>query len=121
MKTTIVYNPKATGFNKDVLNRAYANFRNQGMTVQTFKSTFSGKLPELVKKANKESDIIVTLGGDGTLGEAFEAFPSGKLYKYVVGLTDDPAEAKKTFARIKDKFPGSFLVKIENGIPARTQ
>lgn len=54
-------------------------------------------------------------------GEAFEAFPSGKLYKYVVGLTDDPAEAKKTFTRIKDKFPGSFLVKIENGIPARTQ
>ena len=52
-------------------------------------------------------------------GEAFEAFPSGKLYKYVVGLTDDPAEAKKTFARIKDKFPGSFLVKIENGAPVR--
>ncbi len=52
-------------------------------------------------------------------GEAFEAFPSGQLYKYVVGLTDDPAEAKETFARIKDKFPGSFLVKIENGTPVR--
>ena len=74
MKATIVYNPYATGFNKEVLNKAYANFRNQGMNVQTFKSTYSGKLPKLVKKANEESDIIVTLGGDGTLGEAFEAF-----------------------------------------------
>lgn len=48
-------------------------------------------------------------------GYACEKFPVGNLYKYVVGLSDDLAEAKKKNQEIKKKFADSFLVKIENG------
>lgn len=39
---------------------------------------------------------------------------SGKLYKYVVGVSADKDEAKKNFKEIKKNFPDCFFVRIEN-------
>ena len=37
---------------------------------------------------------------------------SGDLYKYIIGVSEDEAEAKKNFSRIRQKNPDCFLTKI---------
>lgn len=70
MTVAIVYNPNATGFDRFVLNRACMTFNKYGK-VKIYPSRYPGNVIELVKKANEECDYIVTLGGDGTMGEAY--------------------------------------------------
>ena len=40
---------------------------------------------------------------------------TGKVYKYIIGVSDDPDKAREESKKIKKKFPDSFLVKIEDG------
>ena len=40
---------------------------------------------------------------------------TGKVYKYIIGVSDDLNEAREESKKIKKKFPDSFLVKIEDG------
>ncbi|MDD7456135.1 MAG: N-acetylmuramoyl-L-alanine amidase [Bacteroidales bacterium] len=47
-------------------------------------------------------------------GYECKRFVSGKLYKYVVGISNDKDEAKKNLKEIKKYFPDCFLVQIEN-------
>ena len=46
-------------------------------------------------------------------GYPFVALWTGKLYKYIVGISDDLSEAQNEMKKIKKDFPESFLVKIE--------
>ena len=71
MKASIIYNPNATGMNEDVLKSMNMTLSKQGIMVNEFESRYPGHTVELVKKVNDDSDLIVTMGGDGTLGEAF--------------------------------------------------
>lgn len=48
-------------------------------------------------------------------GNPFKKYPAGKYYKYVIGVSDNLADADASFAKLKKDFPDSFLVKIENG------
>ena len=48
-------------------------------------------------------------------GNPFKKYPAGKYYKYVIGVSDNLADADASFAKLKQDFPDSFLVKIENG------
>lgn len=74
MKADIIYNPNATGMNEEVLKSMNMILTNQGVDVFELESRYPGQAIELVKKANEDSDLLVTMGGDGTLGEAFRAF-----------------------------------------------
>lgn len=74
MKSTVIYNPNATGMHEDVLKRMDATLEGQNIEVSNLESKYPGNSIELVKQANEDSDLIVTMGGDGTLGEAFKAF-----------------------------------------------
>lgn len=47
-------------------------------------------------------------------GYECKKFVSGKLYKYVVGISNDKDEAKKNLKEIKKYFPDCFLIRIEN-------
>jgi len=78
METTIIYNPNATGLDISVLDHACLNFMMQNMNISLLESKYSGNVIELVKEANENSDLIVSLGGDGTLGEVFIAFGETK-------------------------------------------
>lgn len=71
MRASIIYNPNATGMNEDVLKSMNMTLSKQGIMVNEFESRYPGHIVELVKKVNDDSDLIVTMGGDGTLGEAF--------------------------------------------------
>lgn len=52
-------------------------------------------------------------------GYEMKAVPSGTLFKYVLCPTDDLAKAKEKHREIKNSFPDSFVVKIENGEVSR--
>lgn len=49
------------------------------------------------------------------LGYKPEVISGVSIYKYVIGVSYDPEEAKKSFGEISKKYPSAFLVKIENG------
>lgn len=49
------------------------------------------------------------------LGYKPEIISGASIYKYVIGVSYDPEEAKKSFKEINIKYPSAFLVKIENG------
>ena len=74
MKAAVIYNPNATGMNNDVLDDMNNTLVDQGIKVDELESKYPGQSIELVKEANEDNDLIVTMGGDGTLGEAFRAF-----------------------------------------------
>ena len=48
-------------------------------------------------------------------GYTFKRYSVGKLYKYVIGFSDDPEEAKKENRKIRELFADSFMVKVQNG------
>ena len=48
-------------------------------------------------------------------GNQFKAIKTGRLYKYVIGISAELDEAKKLFESLKKTFPDAFVVKVENG------
>mgnify|MGYP002621983664 CR=1 FL=1 len=44
---------------------------------------------------------------------------TGNLYKYVIGVSDSPEEARKNNAAIKKEYPSSFMVEISDGVTKR--
>lgn len=48
-------------------------------------------------------------------GEEFTKVKGEKLTKYLVGVSTDLSQAKNNYRKLKEKFPDSFLVKVENG------
>ena len=73
MKASIIYNPNATGMSVEALRCMSRTLENQGVETAEFESKYPGHTIELVKKENNV-DLLVTMGGDGTLGETFRAF-----------------------------------------------
>lgn len=95
MTVGIIYNPNATGLSNPVLNKACNTFRNYG-PVKIYPSRYPGNTIDLVKKANEECDYIVTMGGDGTMGEAYIALgevEQNARYSHIsVGTANDTAD-----------------------------
>ena len=95
MTVGLVYNPNATGFDRAVLNRACMTFTRYG-SVKIYQSKYPGNTIELVKKANEECDYIVTMGGDGTMGEAYLALGEVNQKAYYshisIGTANDTAD-----------------------------
>ena len=48
-------------------------------------------------------------------GNPVLAIWTGKVYKYIIGVSSDPEEAREESKKIKKNFPDAFLVKIEDG------
>ena len=44
---------------------------------------------------------------------------SGRLFKYIIGFSEDLDTAKKNYGRIRKDFKDSFMVKVDNGISER--
>lgn len=54
-------------------------------------------------------------------GYQAEAVPSGKIYKYIVEISPSVQKAGEALEAVSKKFPGAFLVKIEDGNVSRVQ
>ena len=95
-KASIIYNPNATGMSDEVLKSMETVLEKQGLDVNCMESRYPGNTIELVKKADKNSDLVVTMGGDGTLGEAFRAYGEIEQLSYYAhmstGTANDTAE-----------------------------
>lgn len=51
------------------------------------------------------------------LGHPVTVYKSGTLNKYIIGETDNEQQAKNFYNTIKEKYPESFIVRIENESP----
>ncbi len=93
-KMAVIYNPVATGMRKLSLERVRKLFSKRWKT-DLLESKKAGDTPILVRKANEDYDWIVTMGGDGTMGEAVRALnkvPQHGVYSHIpVGTTNDIA------------------------------
>lgn len=93
-KMAVIYNPVATGMQRLSLEKIKKIFNKRWKT-DLLESKKSGDTPKLVKKANDDYDWIVTMGGDGTMGEAIRALNKVSqhgVYSHIpVGTTNDIA------------------------------
>lgn len=103
-KCEIIYNPVSTGFKESNLNLIAKTIHEKGISPNFKKSMYEGNLIELVKEADDENTLVLTLGGDGTVGEAYKAYneiDQKGLYAHVpTGTTNDMA--KNFDVRYKD-------------------
>lgn len=58
------------------------------------------------------------LSGRDKAFKGYEAssYPSGKVYKYIIGECGSLPEAKAFHAKVKKAFPDSFVVKVKDGV-----
>ena len=103
-KCEIIYNPVSTGFKESNLNLIAKTIHEKGISPNFKKSMYEGNLIELVKEADDENTLVLTLGGDGTVSEAYKAYneiDQKGLYAHVpTGTTNDMA--KNFDVRYKD-------------------
>ena len=50
------------------------------------------------------------------LGYEWRRVKSGNFYKYIIGVSADPDEARKIASEIRKTYPDAFCVKVENGV-----
>lgn len=100
----IIYNPVSTGFKKEKLYKIKEVLENNNIESIILPSEKKGHVIDLIKQANENSDLIMTLGGDGTVSEAYKAFNEinqRAYYSHVpTGTTNDMA--KNFNVRFKD-------------------
>lgn len=96
MNFSVIYNPIATKFSQPVLDHLVFKFIEKGYTLHKIKkSEYAGHVIPLIKELDPESDLLITLGGDGTVNEAVRAFheiDQHCLYAHIsAGTTNDIA------------------------------
>ena len=53
------------------------------------------------------------------LGWKPEVVRLGSLYKYIIGVSESPDQARKNNVAIREEYPGSFMVSISEGVTTR--
>lgn len=104
MNFSVIYNPIATKFSQRILDHLIFKFVERGLTLnKVCKSEYAGHVIKLIKELDPVSDYIITLGGDGTVSEAFNAFKDIEqhcVYGHIsVGTTNDMANNFNLFKR----------------------
>lgn len=103
-KCKILYNPISTGFKKENLELIKNTIMKKGLIPEFKMSEKPGHMINLVKESDSEDTLTITLGGDGTVSEAYKAYNEIEqkgLYAHVpTGTTNDMA--KNYDVRYKD-------------------
>lgn len=111
----VIYNPVASKFNEEILNKVYKELISLGLEVKLCQSKKKGHVIDLIQE-NNERDLIITMGGDGTVGEAYRAFDTidqHSTYAHLsTGTTNDMAI---NFNLIRNDPLKSLRVLIEKG------
>ncbi|MEG2351567.1 MAG: diacylglycerol kinase family protein [Bacilli bacterium] len=126
----IIYNPISTGFKENDLNLIASTVKGKGYNVDFAKSMYSGHVIDLIKQADAKNTLIITLGGDGTVGEVYKGLSQIKqkgIYSHVpTGTTNDMAKNfniinKEPDLVVRDILDGNikqFDTYTVNGVPA---
>ncbi len=132
MKVAIVYNPNATGMSNEALRSMVMTLEKQDVCVSEQMSKYPGQAIDLIKKSNEDSDLIITMGGDGTLGEAFRALgevdQNALLAHIATGTANDTASNLGLFQgsiyssiKLYDNLNNLMVVPVDmitaNGVP----
>ena len=111
----MIYNPVSTGFNLKSISNIAKVIKEYNLTPYALASTYSGNLIELVKQVDDEKNIILTIGGDGTVSEAYKALADGNqkgVYAHIpTGTTNDMAKNYDVIS----KTPETITEDILNG------
>ncbi len=97
-KCALIYNEHASGFNKKIFLEIVKAIYNSGFTITTIESEYPEFIIDNIDKFNNDYNVILTMGGDGTVSNAYEAFHRLKgeqkaLYGHVPsGTTNDMGE-----------------------------
>lgn len=94
-KCTVIYNPYSSKFRKKYLEQVKVELNRNGYDVDFINVNSSITISDLVKNQNDCNDLIITMGGDGTFGEAIRGFSDieqKSLYSHIsTGTTNDVA------------------------------
>jgi len=90
---TVIYNPVASRFDNELLVAVLERLKDSDYLCSVVKSNRAGAVVPLVKERNDKCDLILTMGGDGTVSEACRGFCGQKqnaLYAHLsMGTTND--------------------------------
>ncbi len=115
-KCSLIYNPVSSGFSEKTLKEVSNVISNKGYDLDLLESKRSGHVVDLVRAAN-DSDLTISMGGDGTVGEAirgYKGIEQNSLYSHIsTGTTNDMAA---NFRLLKDN-PVKSAEMILNGNP----
>lgn len=115
-KCSLIYNPVSSGFSEKILEEVGNVIYNKGYDLNLLESKFSGHITDLVKQCN-DSDLTISMGGDGTVGEAMKGYreiEQKSLYSHIsTGTTNDIA----TNFRLVKNNPLKSAEMIVNGTP----
>ena len=111
----IIYNPVSTSFNENDLDKIALVLKSNGITPIFEESKYKGNVIDLVKKADQENTLTLTLGGDATVKEAYTGLnmiDQKGIYAHVpTGTANDMA---KNFD-VKSNDPKDIVTDILNG------
>ena len=71
---TVIYNPVASKFDNELLVAVLERLKDAEYVCSVVKSNRAGAVVPLVKERNDKCDMILTMGGDGTVSEACHGF-----------------------------------------------
>ena len=111
----LLYNPTATGFKDKKLIDIEEEVKKHNIIFEGVKSEYPGHIIKLISDIDNDNSLIITLGGDGTVGEAYKAYHTINqkgLYSHIPsGTTNDMA---KNYDVIQ-KDPAMITADILNG------
>lgn len=96
-KCFVIYNPTASGFKEKNISLIMDEIKHKtGIVPSALKSNKKRNVIDLVKSIDSKDSLIITLGGDGTVSEAYEAYlKNGQkgIYAHIpTGTTNDMAK-----------------------------
>ena len=87
----LIYNKHASGFKEHKLPKITEKILKAGYNPTLLESEYPGYIIDQVPRLNNEFDVILTMGGDGTVNEAYEAFhgleEQHAIYDHIPGGT----------------------------------
>lgn len=112
----VLYNPVSTGFKEKDKDNVMKIIQAHGIKSYWAKSLYEGHLTKMVQDYDEKDRLILTMGGDGTVGEAYEAFyknhgQSGVYAHIPTGTANDMAKNYD----VKYKEPALIIEDILNG------
>lgn len=105
---SIIYNPISTGFKPSHLSFIADRCLEKGLKPKLCQSERAGHVVSLVRDENVPSNLILTMGGDGTLGEALKGFDDEQLALYSHISTGTANDTKQNFGLDKTSITGSI-------------
>ena len=116
---TLLVNPASTGYNTETIREINELLKVNDYNTFILESKNAGDITKQIQEVNGFSDFTSTIGGDGTLGEAFKGLqkikqktvlcpiPSGAANDLIVnyGLDKDPIETVKILLELAEMPP----------------